>query len=110
LLEKLERSVGTVTPLKLEKGTLTAEAGKIKASFFHYPYPLVRPVQAAEGLAPLASLLEIALMKLTAIADRGARKDFVDLVFILRSGVTSKRSSRQCQRCSRASTTRATDS
>lgn len=50
----------------------------------------VQGFEAVEGLFPCASLLDIALMKLTAIADRGARKDFIDLYAILRSGIALK--------------------
>jgi hypothetical protein len=79
--------LGPVTPLQLEKGTLTIQAGQVKASFFEYPYPLVAPIDDGGGLFPMASLLDVALMKLTAIADRGARKDFIDLYAILQSGL-----------------------
>jgi hypothetical protein len=78
---------GPVTPLQVGKGTLTVEASGVKASFFEYPYPLLEPLEDVDGLFPTASLLDIALMKLTAIADRGARKDFIDLHAILSAGL-----------------------
>ena len=37
---------------------------------------------------PLASIQDIACMKLDTISSRGSRKDFVDLYFILRQGFT----------------------
>ncbi len=49
--------------------------------FFSYSYALLAPTVTVEGVA-LAGLLDIGLMKLDAIADRGARKDFYDLMFI----------------------------
>ena len=84
----LAETCGALKPLQIEKGTLTVEAEGVKASFFHYPYPLLKPLIEREGLFPMASLLDIALMKLTAIADRGVRKDFIDLHAILHAGAT----------------------
>lgn len=45
-------------------------------------YPLVQEPLLLEGV-PLATIPEIGAMKLAAIIDRGARKDMVDLYFIL---------------------------
>ena len=54
-----------------------------------YPYPLLRPpLREASGIA-LAGLLDLATMKLSAIARRGLRRDF------------SPRSTRPCPRGSR---------
>ena len=50
---------------------------------FYYPYPLIEPEQIVEGLH-VASLLDLALMKLGAIISRGTRRDFVDLFLICR--------------------------
>jgi hypothetical protein len=50
-------------------------------SFFSYGYPLLAPTDLVSGLQ-IASLLDIGLMKLDAIAGRGTRKDFYDLYFI----------------------------
>lgn len=56
----------------------------VQVSFFGYAYPaLVPSAPPASGLLPLASIPDIAAMKLAAIASRGSRKDFVDLWFIL---------------------------
>ena len=88
LAARIAEIQGPVTPLQVEKGTLTLKnAAGVKASFFEYPYPLLEPLEDVEGLFPTASLLDIALMKLTAIADRGARKDFIDLHAILSAGL-----------------------
>jgi hypothetical protein len=71
-LEAEEMSLGTV------KGQLAGTA----VSFFHYPYPLLSAPIEWEGIL-LASLIDIGLMKITAVASRGAKKDFVDLCYIL---------------------------
>lgn len=49
--------------------------------FFHYPYPLVEPLEDFEGM-PLASLVDLGLMKLGAIISRARRRDFVDLYLL----------------------------
>jgi len=51
--------------------------------FFHYPYPLVEPLEDLEGMA-LASLVDLGLMKLGAIISRARRRDFVDLYLLCR--------------------------
>lgn len=62
-----------------ERGTLHARVGGVRASFLEYRYRLLRPLVAAPGALLLASLEDIACMKLAAIAQRGAKKDFIDL-------------------------------
>lgn len=58
--------------------------------FVRYPYaPLEPPVPGASGF-PTARLLDLAVMKLSAIARRGIRRDFWDLHTILGSGVDLK--------------------
>lgn len=49
-----------------------------EVSFIHLRVPLLEPVVDGDGL-PLASPVDIGLMKLVAIRDRGRRRDFVDL-------------------------------
>ena len=70
----------------VERGTLHARCGGVRLSFLEYRYPLLRPLIATpeRGLR-LASLEDIAAMKLAAIAQRGSRKDFVDLFALGRS-------------------------
>ncbi|MBL0045613.1 MAG: nucleotidyl transferase AbiEii/AbiGii toxin family protein [Flavobacteriales bacterium] len=57
-------------------------AGTIKLSFMSYPYPMLRPLVAADHL-DLADIADIGCMKLSAITGRGTMKDYVDLYFIL---------------------------
>lgn len=66
---------------RVEKGTLHVRAGGVRVSFFEYGYPLLRPPRTVEGCR-LAALEDIAAMKLAAVAQRGSKKDFVD-VFVL---------------------------
>jgi hypothetical protein len=63
-----------------EAGTLHGSAGGVKFSFLEYPYPaLVEPVAWPEYSCRLASLEDLACMKLSAIGGRGAKKDFIDI-------------------------------
>lgn len=54
------------------------EPDGVALRFFWYPYPLVEPLEAVAGL-PVASLLDLVLMKLGALISRGHRRDFVEL-------------------------------
>jgi hypothetical protein len=68
--------------MQLASGTLSVVMERVKVSFFQYPYPFVDAPQPYEGLR-VASVLDVAAMKLVAIAQRSARRDFVDLYVIL---------------------------
>ena len=52
--------------------------GGLRVGFFGYGYRLVAPPLLAVGV-PLASLVDIGLMKLDALATRASRRDFYDL-------------------------------
>ena len=62
---------------------LILKADSQPASFFSYGYPMLEPTDSIAGLQ-VAGIADIGLMKLDAIAGRGARKDFCDLYFIAR--------------------------
>lgn len=82
LLSRLSQ-VGKFTLLNEEKNTLEGILDDVKVSFLSYPYPLLKkPVKYLAGVK-LASPLDIALMKLSAIGNRNSRKDFIDLYFFL---------------------------
>jgi hypothetical protein len=63
-------------------GTLNAEVNGIKVSLLRYDYPFLEPPLILDGI-PLAGILDIAVMKMIAISQRGLKRDFVDLYFIL---------------------------
>lgn len=54
----------------------------IKVEFVNYRCPLLRPFVEKSGLR-LVSPEDIAAMKLSAIAGRGSKKDFIDLYLLL---------------------------
>jgi len=64
-------------------GNLLLEIEDYRVGFFGYGYALLEPPDEVEGVR-VASLTDIGLMKLDALADRGARKDFYDAYFISR--------------------------
>ena len=65
---------------KLED-TLLGNLNGTKVSFFYYPYPLIGEFGNYLGVR-LASLADIACMKIDTIASRGLKRDFVDLYYI----------------------------
>ncbi len=70
--------------LAMEEGTLRLLLDNVPVSFFEYPYLLLES-KIYQGIQ-IASVLDIALMKVIAILQRGERKDFIDLYYILTRG------------------------
>ncbi len=64
-------------------GNLLLEIEGYRVGFFGYGYALLETPDEVAGVR-VASLTDVGLMKLDAIADRGARKDFYDAYFISR--------------------------
>lgn len=71
--------------LQAAAGTLTVVCRGVPVSFFHYDYPLLRPLHASPWSVSMADPHDIAAMKIAAVAGRGSRKDFVDLHAYARS-------------------------
>ena len=65
--------------------TIYLNINSTQVSFIGYDYPLLESTGIASSKFPfrIAGLDDIACMKLSAIASRGARKDFVDLHFLI---------------------------
>ena len=61
---------------------LRADSG-VALRLFYYPYPLIDPEEVYLDL-PVASPVDLGLMKLGAIISRGTRRDFVDLYLLCR--------------------------
>lgn len=70
--------------LEHEWGSFFLLADGVRVGFFSYGYELLAPTTPVLGV-PLASLLDIGLMKLDAIAGRARRRDFYDLYAIART-------------------------
>jgi hypothetical protein len=76
------RAVGV--PLRaadVQRSALWFELEGVETSLLYFDHPLLHPLEVSLGV-PVASLADIAAMKVEAIASRGARKDFFDLYFI----------------------------
>jgi hypothetical protein len=80
------KHLGEVEVLQAASGTLTVLLHGIPVSLFRYDYPLLRPLRDSPWAIPMADPEDIAAMKLSALAGRGARKDFVDVYFYCRAG------------------------
>lgn len=65
--------------------TLLASVNDVKFSFFLYEYPTLIEPDKYNSLK-IASIDDIAVMKIIAISQRGTKKDFVDLWMILEQG------------------------
>lgn len=61
--------------------TLTGEIGGVKTSLFFYKYPLIGTATTYNNLE-IASLKDLAAMKLDAVISRGTKRDFIDLYFL----------------------------
>ncbi len=82
--------IAKISEFKLEKISWRTILGKfsgVKFSIFYYKYPILFPAEKF-GMVNLAAVLDIAAMKIAAIASRGARRDFVDLYFICKEGAS----------------------
>lgn len=69
--------------IRLSRGTLECQINGVKVSFFEYPYKVISEFSYFNSLK-IASVLDIAAMKLSAIAGRAEKKDYYDIVEILR--------------------------
>ncbi len=74
-------TVGSVS-----RGTLHGAVGSVRVSFLDYPYRLLQPPTPLPDFnCQVASLDDLACMKLSAIVQRGTRRDFIDLVALIRA-------------------------
>lgn len=77
---------------QVDQGTLLASVSGVRTSFFEYRYPtLTAPVPLKSHGCLVASLDDIACMKLSAIAQRGTKRDFVDVFALLEAHSTLDR-------------------
>jgi hypothetical protein len=97
LLEMSERemlrtrliSTGVYEDKREQDGQLYCRMASADVSFIYQHHPLLEPTVDYEGL-PLASPVDIGVMKLSAINSRGTRRDFIDL-YCLRDIISLER-------------------
>ena len=82
LLQKL-KDLGPVYVEQVSEGTLNVRFETTNLSFLEYHYPLLFSLKNFQGLK-LADPRDIGCMKISAIANRGKKKDFIDLYFLLK--------------------------
>ena len=84
LLSEL-KNIGNVEVLQNQKGTCDVLLNGVQVSFFYYTNKVIKDFVRAEEMPKLkiASVLDIAVMKIVAIGGRGAKKDFFDLYNII---------------------------
>jgi hypothetical protein len=69
-----------LTDVETQRGTLHARVDGVRVSLVEYRYPLLRETEPlGDTGARVASLDDLAAMKLAAVAQRGTRRDFVDV-------------------------------
>ena len=69
---------------RVGEGTILGRLDDVKFSLFYYPYSLLKKtIKFKEVNINLASIADIAAMKVAAISERGTKRDFIDLYFIL---------------------------
>lgn len=77
---RLRREGLVLTDVETQRGTLHAQVDGVRVSFIEYLYPLLKETEllGATG-ARVATLDDLGAMKLAAVAQRGTRRDFVDV-------------------------------
>lgn len=80
LIKHLKKN-GRFTTLKSDEDTLVGKLNGIKISFFTLPYALLESPLKYKNLS-IATPVDLALMKILAISDRGTKRDFVDLYLL----------------------------
>jgi predicted nucleotidyltransferase component of viral defense system len=83
LLKGLQRR-GNCQDIRKAWQTLFLKFDSILCSFIFYKYPLLDSPAATPWGFSIVSVREIGAMKIMAIGDRGRKRDFVDLYFIVR--------------------------
>jgi hypothetical protein len=68
--------------IKRDWQTLIGSIDKVKFSLFGYPYRQIYPNELL-GMVSVASLPDLAAMKLDTIIGRGSKRDFIDIYFLM---------------------------
>ena len=82
LREEFDKRFKKVREIHVAEGTLILDIEGIELSFFKYPYKLVKPCLKLENVN-LTSVEDIAAMKILTISQRGKRRDFIDIYFLI---------------------------
>ena len=80
----LQEKLSTFSIMYKSEGTIYTEISHVKTSFFYYPYELLYEMNKINSLN-IASLTDILPMKVNAVINRGSKKDFIDIYFIMKN-------------------------
>jgi len=83
LREEFDRRFKEIREIYIAEDTLGLSVNGIGISFFRYPYPLIKSCQKIDSIC-LASKEDIAAMKILAISQRGKKRDFIDIYFLIK--------------------------
>jgi len=86
-LEKSLVNLGKFETKTVLSDTLLGTFNGVKFSIFYYNYPLLFPGQEFLGVN-IADPKDIGAMKIAAVMDRGSKKDFIDLFFLNKKGIS----------------------
>ena len=75
--------------ISISDATLALRVDGVPVDVVRYPYPLLNPTWPGPRAFPIASLEDLATMKLSAAARRGIRRDFWDLHEIFQNGTVT---------------------
>lgn len=90
--KQIIQSLKAVGKFELEQqswGTILGTLDDVRFSLFLYEYPVLFSFKTFHGIH-IADLRDIAAMKIDAIASRGLKRDFVDLYFLCKNGLSLK--------------------
>ena len=82
LAKDIKKTFPKAKMLFTAEDTLKSIIGVTELSFFYYSYQLLEPLKQYQNIS-IASLADVAAMKLAAIIQRGTRRDFIDIYFLL---------------------------
>jgi len=82
-VRKLKKLIPDFQLERMAAGTVLGNINKIRFSLFFYDYLLLFKKHNLSGIK-IADIKDIAPMKIAAISDRGTKRDFIDLYFIIK--------------------------
>ena len=83
LVQRIKRLLPDFKLERIAWGTILGYIGRTRFSLFFYDYPLLFKPHKFLKIS-IADIKDIAPMKIAAISDRGTKRDFIDLFFILK--------------------------
>ena len=82
---RMQKDISHFVLDKIAPQTIYCTVRKVRCSFIGLPYPLLGPTLELPGFGcRVAGLDDLAAMKLAAVAQRGAKKDFIDVFALVR--------------------------